>query len=264
MAAAVFIPLEHIFALRPGPIFRQQSWVNVALAVFNAIVLGFPMKLIAVMVIVGAGRVVPPGVASAIAGQPVWLQLIEAALIGDFGIYAMHRAMHTPALWRYHAVHHSAEEMDWLVAVRFHPVELVLMQCASVFPLYVLGFSAEALGLYGVIYAWQSVLVHSNTRLKLGPLRYIFVSPEFHHWHHANERTAYDKNFASLFAFWDLLFRTLHLPDGLRPTAFGVDEPMPAGPVGLLRHPFRQQVGTQETLPLKVAEHGHLSGSAHP
>jgi sterol desaturase/sphingolipid hydroxylase (fatty acid hydroxylase superfamily) len=256
MAGAVFIPLEHLFALRPGPLFRPQSWENLALATFNAVVLGYPMKLLAVAVIVGTEHVVPHAVGLAIDGQPVWLQVIEAALIGDFGIYAMHRAMHSPALWRYHAVHHSAEEMDWLVAVRFHPVELVLMQSASVFPLYVLGFSAEALGLYGAVHAWQSLLVHSNTRFRLGPLRYIFVSPAFHHWHHANERQAYDKNFASLFAFWDVLFGTLHLPVGLRPNAFGVDERIPAGPVELLRHPFRDQAGSQTSS--QASEHSQL------
>jgi sterol desaturase/sphingolipid hydroxylase (fatty acid hydroxylase superfamily) len=247
MAGAVFIPVEYLFALRPGPIFRTQSWVNVALALFNTAVLGFPMKLLAVAVIVAAEQIVPQAVGSVIRGQPLWLQVVEAVLIGDFGIYVMHRALHSPALWRYHAVHHSAEEMDWLVAIRFHPIELILMQCASVFPLFILGFSAEALAFYGAVYAWQSLLIHSNTRLRLGPLRYIFVGPDFHHWHHANKRAAYDKNFASIFAFWDVLFGTLHLPASLRPKTFGVDEPMPTGPVDLLRHPFRHPSSSPTT-----------------
>jgi sterol desaturase/sphingolipid hydroxylase (fatty acid hydroxylase superfamily) len=47
--------------------------------------------------------------------QPLWLQIIEILLITDFVQYWAHRAFHRiPFLWKFHAIHHSAERMDWL------------------------------------------------------------------------------------------------------------------------------------------------------
>ena len=44
------------------------------------------------------------------------------SLLGDLLIYWGHRLQHHSALlWRFHAVHHSAEHLDWLAAHREHP-----------------------------------------------------------------------------------------------------------------------------------------------
>ena len=55
------------------------------------------------------------------------LQVVGAVLVADFTQYWVHRAFHTfPALWRIHAVHHSAEAMDWLAGSRpFFPDAVV-------------------------------------------------------------------------------------------------------------------------------------------
>ena len=70
---------------------------------------------------------------------------------------------------------------------------------------------------------WQSVLIHSNVRVGFGPLRFLFVSPEFHHWHHSNHREARDRNFAGQLSFLDALFGSFHLPRGQIPTTYGLD-----------------------------------------
>jgi sterol desaturase/sphingolipid hydroxylase (fatty acid hydroxylase superfamily) len=65
---------------------------------------------------------------------PHWIAvrplIVQGALaLGDLGVYAIHRLQHTvPWHWRFHAVHHSAEEMDWLVSFRFHPADLFLLR----------------------------------------------------------------------------------------------------------------------------------------
>ena len=71
-------------------------------------------------------------------------------------------------------------------------------------------------------------------------MRHIIVGPDFHHWHHANEREAYRRNFAAQLAFWDRLFGTLHLPADRRPAAFGTGERLPQGLLGTLAYPFRR------------------------
>jgi hypothetical protein len=90
------------------------------------------------------------------------------------------------------------------------------------------------------VIGWQSWLAHANVRLRYGPLRYVLVSPEFHHWHHSTEREARNRNYAGLLAFWDVLFGTVHLPRGGRPLHYGLDERVPAGYVNRLFHPFRR------------------------
>jgi sterol desaturase/sphingolipid hydroxylase (fatty acid hydroxylase superfamily) len=42
--------------------------------------------------------------------------------------------------------------------------------------------------------------------VRLGPLRYVVVTPNFHHWHHSQDDEAIDKNYAAHFAFLDHLF----------------------------------------------------------
>jgi sterol desaturase/sphingolipid hydroxylase (fatty acid hydroxylase superfamily) len=71
----------------------------------------------------------------------------------------------------------------------------------------------------------------------------VIASPAFHRWHHSKDRAAIDRNFAGLFAFWDLLWGTFYLPNNRRPQNFGITDAMPAGVVGQLRYPFRRSAG---------------------
>ena len=69
----------------------------------------------------------PLGISSAVQSQPLWLQVVEHFCMADLGFYLAHRAFHAvPWLWRFHAVHHSIEEMDWLAAHRVHAVDQIL------------------------------------------------------------------------------------------------------------------------------------------
>jgi sterol desaturase/sphingolipid hydroxylase (fatty acid hydroxylase superfamily) len=94
-----------------------------------------------------------------------------------------------------------------------------------VLPLFLLGFSAAAMALWGMLYLISSHLVHSNIRVNFGPLRWIIASPQFHHWHHANVTRAHDTNFSGQLLFMDWIFGT-RLPDDL-PDRYGTDDPVP-------------------------------------
>ena len=66
------------------------------------------------------------------------------------------------------------------------------------------------------------------------------MSPKFHHWHHANERSAYDKNFAAQLPVLDWLGGTLHLPGKSYPQVYGVDHAPPQdNPLAQLVEPFK-------------------------
>jgi Sterol desaturase len=165
--------------------------------------------------IFAATQIVPGSFQAAIGGLPYWIQLPLVIVLSDLGFYWTHRMFHAvPWLWRFHAIHHSIEELDWLAAARVHPVDQILTKGVSLVPVVALGFSEWAIGVYALLYQWQSVLIHSNVRFRFGPLRFLFASPEFHHWHHSDQREARDKNFAGQLSFLDALFGSLHLPPG--------------------------------------------------
>src|SRR5260370_32303987 len=90
-------------------------------------------------------------------------------------------------------------------------------------PLTALGSSERPIRVFASLHLRQSVLAHSNVRVGFGPLRFLFVSPEFHHWHHSNHREARDRNFAGQLSFLDALFGSFHLPRGQIPTTYGLD-----------------------------------------
>jgi hypothetical protein len=186
------------------------------------------LGLLVVAIIVIAGWLMPISMRTAVATQPYWAQVIEMIVLSDIGFYFAHRAFHAfPWLWKFHSIHHSIEELDWLAAARVHPEDQIVTKGCALLPVFALGFSDVAIGVYMLIYGWQSVLIHSNVRLNFGPLRWPLASPEFHHWHHSNDREARNKNFAGQVPVLDYLFGTLHLPPGRKPTKYGLDQPIP-------------------------------------
>jgi len=245
IAAAVFVPFERLAAAHPQqPTFRRGWAVDIVTGLMNGVLL-YAALMIALGAIDAAAAAAAPQLRHWIAARPIWAQAIFALAVGDLGVYASHRLAHTiPWMWRFHAVHHSAEEMDWLVGFSFHPIDLLLLRVASLGPLVALHLMPAAIGIFIAVSGWQAWLVHANVRVPYGPLRWLVVSPEFHHWHHSAEREAFDSNYANVLACWDVLFRTVHLPRGREPLRYGVDERVPAGWVNRFFYPFRRRQAT--------------------
>jgi sterol desaturase/sphingolipid hydroxylase (fatty acid hydroxylase superfamily) len=243
LVAIIFVPLERLLAMHPGQqVFRKWWWNDLLYVVFNRFLITAGLGVLIVAVIALAHWLVPAGVQEAVAGQPAWLQVIEIIVLADLGFYSAHRMFHSvPWLWKFHAIHHSIEELDWLAAARVHPIDQIITTGASVLPLFALGFATVPIGIFSAIYFWHSVLVHANVRLNFGPLRWLIASPEFHHWHHANERAAYNMNYAGQLAFLDKLFGTMYMPAGRTPEKYGVDEPVPHTYLPHLVYPFKRR-----------------------
>ena len=241
LVCLVFIPLERLLALRHDQKIFRRGWVVDLTHVFAT---GFIYWLGTGLLILALGGVleglVPEPVRHGIGSQPIWLAVIEILLIADIGFYFVHRAFHASSfLWRFHAIHHSIEEMDFLAAHRVHPFDQILTRGATLLPVFALGFAPEAIALFSVLYHWQALLIHSNVRIDIGPLRWIIASPVFHHWHHANHPESVDKNFAGQISLLDLLFGTLYLPRADRPRRYGINSPVPPSYLGHLLHPFK-------------------------
>ncbi len=178
---------------------------------------------------------------TAVGRQPVGLQLVEFLLLADFLGYWQHRAFHSIGrLWRVHAVHHSSTELDWLSAVRVHPLNDAISNTIVAAPLLLLGFSRLTVAAYLPFLTLYAIALHANVSWGYGALRYVIASPAFHRWHHSAEAAALNRNFAGMFPVWDLVFGTFYLPKDRRARSFGVvGSALPSGFVGQLLYPFR-------------------------
>jgi sterol desaturase/sphingolipid hydroxylase (fatty acid hydroxylase superfamily) len=247
IACLIFIPLERLLAMHPlQGIFRRGWWNDVIYLFVNGWLIKLGVLIMIAGPIVVSAWLIPPPVRVAVAGQPYWLQIVEVVLVADLGFYFAHRMFHAiPLLWRFHQIHHSIEELDWLAAVRVHPVDQIATKGISLLPVFALGFSEAAIAAFAFLYHWQSILLHSNISISFGPLRWLIASPDFHHWHHSKEVAARDKNFAGQLSLLDVLFGTAHMPHGQVPSQYGIDDPLPSTYVKQLLHPFKGAGSTQ-------------------
>ena len=238
--AVIFIPLERLFALHPRRVLREGWRTDVVHYLVNGAALRIGL-LVAVVVVGGVLRVfVPAPLRDAVAASPNWVQIVAGLSIATIGAYAGHRAAHeVPLLWRFHRVHHSIREMDWLAANHLHPLDETFIRSCAVLPLFALGFGRVTLGSFIVLITLQAIFIHANVRFSFGVLRWVIGTPQFHHWHHAREPHAYNSNYAGEFPALDALFGTLYLPADRWPAQYGVDEAQPAGYLRQLAWPFR-------------------------
>jgi len=218
----LFRPLELAFPARREQRFFRPDWFTDLVFFLGQYLLwtGLVFWLLT-SAAVPIGHVVPAEFRAAVRAQPWWLQAIEVIVLSDFCVYWAHRLQHRVAwLWRFHAVHHTSEHLDWLAAHREHPIDTIYTVGIINLPAFVLGFPLETLtGLIAFRGVW-AIYIHSNVRLPLGPLRAVVGAPELHHWHHDRDRNA--GNYANISPLMDLLFGTYRCPDH-EPAAVGVE-----------------------------------------
>lgn len=181
------------------------------------------------------------GLGPTLRAWPLAAQLFVGLLLVDLLGYGLHRAFHRRPLWPFHAVHHSSPRLDWLSSTRVHPLNELVTKAVEGSTLLLAGFDPRVFAVVTPFLTVYAILLHADVRWDFGPLRRVVASPVFHRWHHAADREAWDKNFAGLFAFWDVLFRTYHCPAGRLPEALGAPtEPVPGRFLAQLVHPFRR------------------------
>ncbi len=220
----VFVFVEKLFPLRKQqPVFRPEWQTDFHHFIVNHMAVGFVLLATNLFVHKLFGWAAKDGVQAWVQGLPFPIALFLIVLVADLVQYWTHRAYHeVPLLWRLHAVHHSVKSMDWMAGSRLHILELILTRTLVLAPIFVLGFAKEVIDAYIVVVGFQAVFNHANVSVRLGPLRYVIVTPNFHHWHHAQDHEAIDKNYAAHFAFLDHLFGTAVQSDREWPARYGV------------------------------------------
>lgn len=220
----IFVFIEKLFAHRKDqPVFRAEWQTDLHHFIVNHMVVGFVLLATNLLVHKLFGWAAKDGVQAWVRDLPFPVAVFLIVLVADLVQYWTHRAYHeVPVLWRLHAVHHSVKSMDWLAGSRQHFLELLITRTLVLAPIFVLGFSKEVIDAYIVIVGFQAVFNHANVSVRLGPLRYVIVTPNFHHWHHSQDDEAIDKNYAAHFAFLDHLFGTAVQSDRVWPDRYGV------------------------------------------
>lgn len=177
----------------------------------------------------------------ALAAMPLWAQALTFLAVSDFLLYWFHRLYHGAALWKYHAVHHSSEDLDWISAARFHPVNILLGTVIVDVALLLAGISPNVMLWVGPFTTATSAFVHANLNWTLGPFKYVLAGPVFHRWHHTAADRGGSSNFAGTFPIWDLLFGTFYLPENEMPDAYGIDdESFPESFGAQMLYPFQR------------------------
>ena len=177
-----------------------------------------------------------------LATLPLVAQMMIFLVGEDIMLYWSHRIFHGERMWKYHAVHHSSEELEWISAARFHPINLFLGTVFADVVLLVAGISPNIFLVLGPLTVAHSAFVHANLDWTLGPFKYVIAGPVFHRWHHTAANRGGEKNFAATFPVLDLIFGTFYMPEGKLPDNYGIaDHSFPTNFTGQLAHPFTQQ-----------------------
>lgn len=141
---------------------------------------------------------------------PAWrvvLEILGILLVYDFAYYWLHRLMHHKKLMRFvHAVHHRVRNPTAMESFYLHPAELfaglaLLMACTWVVgPVHGYAFAAVFL-----VHSSLNIIVHSGMISRHPLLRPIDHLTKKHHVHHMDD---FEKNYASLTPWPDMLFGT--------------------------------------------------------
>lgn len=176
-----------------------------------------------------------------LAAMPLWAQAITFLVVSDFLTYWIHRGFHRARMWKYHAIHHSSQDLDWISAARFHPVNILLGTVLVDVGLLLAGISPNVMLWVGPFTIATSAFVHANLNWTLGPFKYVIAGPVFHRWHHTAADRGGSSNFAGTFPIWDLMFGTWYMPKDELPDAYGVDDKsFPESFGGQMLYPFQR------------------------
>lgn len=243
--AVLFVPLEQLFAARPDKILRKGIATDLGYYFLNSLTTAAFMSVPVALLAWFVHLAIPHSFLQWSSSLPFWARVVLGFVAGEVGSYWGHRISHeSPFLWRFHAIHHSAEHLDFLVNTRAHPVDMVFVRFCGLIPIYALGLGGPAAGVSGIqvpvavtlIATIWGYFIHANLRLRFGPLEWLISTPAFHHWHHT--LTPINRNYASMLPWIDRIFGTYYLPSKELPKTYGISSKMPESILDQLAYPL--------------------------
>lgn len=204
------------------PKFRKDFWLDFFYMFFNFFLFSliFYNALSNVFVDLFNNILAKFGITNTVAihieNWPRAAQLFTLFILRDFIQWWVHRLLHWhPRLWEFHKVHHSVQQMGFAAHLRFHWMETIVYRTIEYLPLAMIGFGIDDFFIVHLFTLAVGHFNHSNFKLNLGPLKYIFNNPQMHIWHHAKELPEDRQlgvNFGLTLSIWDYIFRTDFIP----------------------------------------------------
>ncbi|MFN8277330.1 MAG: sterol desaturase family protein [Chitinophagales bacterium] len=136
-----------------------------------------------------------------------WYTFLLLLLGVDFIFYWVHRwGHHINIMWAAHSPHHSAEEMNYAVALRASVTQR-LFSFFFFWPLTIIGFTPQDIYAMTGIHLFIAFLHHTELIPKLWRwVEFVFTTPSHHRVHHGVNVQYLDKNFGEFLIVWDRLF----------------------------------------------------------
>jgi len=181
-----------------------------------------------------------------------WLLVPLTLVAMDGANWLAHYADHRlEPLWRFHALHHSQEELSVLTSFRAHPLMHTTGFILATIPVVALMPARPMAPVLITVYVCIGTLQHANLRWTFGPAGRVLVSPAYHRLHHAPDTQ--DTNLGVVLTIWDVLAGRARFPSrtgavgrtGLDGRPVPVEQDDTAAPVLLLAkqlaEPFQAQ-----------------------
>ncbi len=168
----------------------------------------------------------------------VWTFIL--LLLGvDFVFYWVHRWGHSiNIMWAAHSPHHSAEEMNFFVALRASVTQR-LTSFLFFWVLVIIGFTPFDIYMMAGLHLFIAFLHHTEFIPKLWrPVEFIFTTPSHHRVHHGVNFQYLDKNFGEFLIIWDRIFGSFEEEN--EKVVYGIyDHPKSWNPITINFHFYR-------------------------
>ncbi len=185
---------------------------------------------------------------------PLLPAVVLALLIPDFIWYWVHRISHEGRgrlgrwLWTIHIAHHLPQQVYLLMHGVAHPLNTIIVRAIMTVPLFLLGFTVEALFIANLVVGLQGFVSHFNVDIRAGWVNHFLMGTELHRYHHSAD-PAEAKNYGAVVTLWDQLFGTYFHRPGAVARRLGIERPeqYPADREvwKVLVLPFRRRTGEQ-------------------
>jgi sterol desaturase/sphingolipid hydroxylase (fatty acid hydroxylase superfamily) len=230
LMSLIFVPIERLWPqYKSQGTFRDQWFLDVVYFLSTHL----PIQITSLLILLPATEITKfitiPSLHHLINHLPWIIQFFLAVLVADLAEWVIHFMFHKiPYLWRFHSIHHSSMELDWISGSRSHFLDDIIVRGFILVPM-MLCFSQNIIVAYLVFVTFHATWAHCNFRPNIKWIEKFLVMPRYHHWHHTSQKEAIDKNFAIHFPWIDRLFGTYYYPDAW-PEVYGVDgEIIPQG-----------------------------------
>jgi len=145
---------------------------------------------------------------------PSVVKIVLAVILTDFFNYWLHFCMHKfNWFWRSHLFHHRIQNLYWFSGLRAsvtHYMAFIIVRMTVGVLLFKLN-SLELFYYFAIGFSFNS-FQHTNSKIGLKFIEYLFVTPRVHRLHHAiNGRKM--KNIGTVFTIWDRVFGTYYDPE---------------------------------------------------